>query len=131
MQALLATLILAAPHWPRMGIHDGDNKLVWTSGCCEGDLVIIDFRDEQGDGNQGSGILTLNNSTNGAQLVYEIGPFWGLWKSFGPYCAPHGTHSPQAPNPKDPASVASAARFCADVKAYLLATDAQLRQNVS
>ena len=26
---LLATLAAGAPHWPRIGIHDGDNKIVW------------------------------------------------------------------------------------------------------
>ena len=92
--ALLAPLLLAqTPHWPRAGIHSGANKIVWTPGCCDGDLVVIDFRDEQGDGNEGSGLLTLANSSSGQKAVYEIGPFWGLWKSFGPFCAPAGTHS--------------------------------------
>ena len=45
--AVVATLALAfappgalasSPHWPRMGIHDGDNKIVWPTGCCDGDL---------------------------------------------------------------------------------------------
>ena len=26
---LLAALAAGAPHWPRIGIHDGDNKIVW------------------------------------------------------------------------------------------------------
>ena len=82
-----------APHWPRIGIHDGDNRIVWTPGCCDGDLVVIDFRDEQADGNQGKGLLTLANSTSGEAATYEIGPFWGMWKSFGPFCAPYGTHT--------------------------------------
>ena len=77
----------AAPHWPRIGIHDGSNRIVWSKGCCDGDLVIIDFRDEQGDGNQGSGLLRLSNHSTGAVLTYEIAPFWGLWKTFGPFCA--------------------------------------------
>ena len=46
-----------------------------------------------GDGNQGSGLLTLANSTSGEAATYEIGPFHGLWSSFGPFCAPAGTHS--------------------------------------
>jgi hypothetical protein len=52
LQIQSAMILAAVPHWPRMGIHDGDNKIVWTSGCCDGDLVVIDFRDEMGDGNQ-------------------------------------------------------------------------------
>ena len=28
----------------------GANRVSWPNGCCEGDLVIIDFRDEQADG---------------------------------------------------------------------------------
>ena len=35
---LLAALAAGAPHWPRIGIHDGDNKIVWSSGCCDGDV---------------------------------------------------------------------------------------------
>jgi hypothetical protein len=46
-----------------------------------------------GDGNQGKGLLTLANSTSGEAATYEIAPFWGLWKTFGPFCAPAGTHS--------------------------------------
>jgi hypothetical protein len=96
LRVLLAQpcLVLAsAPHWPRVGIHDGNNRIVWSKGCCDGDLVIIDFRDEQGDGNQGSGLLRLSNHSSGAVATYEIAPFWGLWKTFGPFCAPHGEHS--------------------------------------
>ena len=26
-------------------------------------------------------------------MTHMIGPFWGLWKSFGPFCAPAGRHS--------------------------------------
>ena len=47
-------------------------------GCCDGDLVILDFRDEMGDGNQGSGLLKLNNNTDGTVATYEIGSFWGM-----------------------------------------------------
>lgn len=100
LQALLLALLSLArlaeaesPHWPRMGIHDGNNKIVWSKGCCNGDLVIIDFRDEQGDGNQGTGLLKLTNYTTGDVATHEIGPFWGMWKTFGPFCAPAGTHS--------------------------------------
>ena len=91
---LVAVLAAAADmHYPRMGIHDGDNKVVWTSDCCDGDLVVIDFRDSHGDGNQGTGVLRLVNETSGAVATYEIGPFWGMHKAFGPYCAPPGRHS--------------------------------------
>ena len=64
-------------------------------GCCEGDLVIIDFRDEQGDGNQGTGHLRLKNASHSddAYMYYEIGPFWGMWKTYGPFCAPAGQHT--------------------------------------
>ena len=96
LQLIAALLHVGAqkPDWPSSdGIHDGDNKIVWTSGCCDGDLIVIDFRDEQGDGNQGKGLLVLANGTNGQAATYEIGPFWGMWKSFGPFCAPHGTHT--------------------------------------
>ena len=40
----------------------GENRLSWPVGCCEGDLIVIDFRDEQADGNDGSGMLYLNNT---------------------------------------------------------------------
>ena len=33
-----------------------------TKGCCDGDLIVIDFRDEQADGNGGEGTLHLNNT---------------------------------------------------------------------
>ena len=66
---------------------------MWRNGCCDGDLVVIDFRDEMGDGNQGSGLLKLTNYTTGDVSTYEIGSFWGMWESFGPFCAPAGEHS--------------------------------------
>ena len=78
---------------PRVGIHSGDNRITWPTGCCDGDQIIVDFRDEQGDGNQGSGLLRLNNGTSETVSTYEVGPFWGLWSTFGPYCAPPGEHS--------------------------------------
>ena len=54
MLAAFASLVLSDV-WPNMGIHDGDNKVVWTVGCCDGDLITVDFRDEVGDGNGGNG----------------------------------------------------------------------------
>ena len=39
MLACFLAAALGAPHWPRMGIHDGDNKIVWTAGCCDGDCA--------------------------------------------------------------------------------------------
>ena len=71
-----------------MGIHDGDNKVVWTVGCCDGDLITVDFRDEVGDGNGGNGLLKIYNKTSGLTSSYYLGPFYGTWKAFGPYCAP-------------------------------------------
>jgi len=79
--------------WPNIGIHDGDNKIAWAADCCDGDTIVLDFRDEQADGNQGSGTLRLHNATDGTVRVHEIRPFWGMWKSFGPFCAPEGTHT--------------------------------------
>ena len=92
MDFLLPKLALAIAY-PRVGVHTGDNRVVWQSGCCDGDLIVIDFRDENGDGNQGSGLLRLQNSTDNSTLTYEIGSFWGLHRAFGPYCAPAGRHS--------------------------------------
>ena len=46
-----------------------------------------------GDGNQGRGILRITNSSSGFVNTYELGAFWGMWKTFGPYCAPEGTHT--------------------------------------
>ena len=51
--------------WPNIGIHDGDNKIAWAADCCDGDTIVLDFRDEQADGNQGSGTLRLHNATDG------------------------------------------------------------------
>ena len=47
MLSVFASLVLSDV-WPNMGIHDGDNKVVWTVGCCDGDLITVDFRDEVG-----------------------------------------------------------------------------------
>ncbi len=90
-------MLLLLPHlslavFPRVGVHTGDNRVTWQSGCCDGDQIVIDFRDENGDGNQGSGLLRLHNSTDNSSATYEIGPFWGLHRAFGPYCAPAGRH---------------------------------------
>ena len=87
MLAAFASLVLSDV-WPNMGIHDGDNKVVWTVGCCDGDLITVDFRDEVGDGNGGNGLLKIYNKTSGLTSSYYLGPFYGTWKAFGPYCAP-------------------------------------------
>ena len=63
MLATFASLVLSDV-WPNMGIHDGDNKVVWTVGCCDGDLITVDFRDEVGDGNGGNGLLKIYNKTS-------------------------------------------------------------------
>ena len=94
---MLALLAAAAAYnnvpYPNTGIHNGANSVTWSVDCCDGDLVVLDFRDEQGDGNQGRGVLRLHNATSGLTSTYDIGPFWGLWKSFGPFCAPEGQHT--------------------------------------
>ena len=82
--------VAAQSPYPNVGIHTGSNRISWTTGCCDGDMVVIDFRDENADGNEGSGLLRLSNATGGTVATYEIPAFWGLWKSFGPYCAPAG-----------------------------------------
>ena len=87
MLSVFASLVLSDV-WPNMGIHDGDNKVVWTVGCCDGDLITVDFRDEVGDGNGGNGLLKIYNKTSGLTSSYYLGPFYGTWKAFGPYCAP-------------------------------------------
>ena len=87
MLSAFASLVLSDV-WPNMGIHDGDNKVVWTVGCCDGDLITVDFRDEVGDGNGGNGLLKIYNKTSGLTSSYYLGPFYGTWKAFGPYCAP-------------------------------------------
>ena len=87
MLSVFASLVLSGV-WPNMGIHDGDNKVVWTVGCCDGDLITVDFRDEVGDGNGGNGLLKIYNKTSGLTSSYYLGPFYGTWKAFGPYCAP-------------------------------------------
>ena len=40
------------------GIRSGSNRISWPNGCCEGDLIVIDFRDEQADGNAGTACCT-------------------------------------------------------------------------
>lgn len=51
-----------AHHGSGAPLVTGENRLSWPVGCCEGDLIVIDFRDEQADGNDGSGMLYLNNT---------------------------------------------------------------------
>tara|TARA_B110001452_G_scaffold29320_1_gene23042 strand:- start:106 stop:846 length:741 start_codon:yes stop_codon:yes gene_type:complete len=72
VSAFLATALLGST-WPRRGIHDGDNRISWTPGCCDGDLVIVDFHDSQGDGNSGNGLLHVSNSTSGYDSTYVLG----------------------------------------------------------
>ena len=50
--------------------------------------ITVDFRDEVGDGNGGNGLLKIYNKTSGLTSSYYLGPFYGTWKAFGPYCAP-------------------------------------------
>ena len=35
----------------------------------------------------------MTNSTSGYTNTYMLGPFWGTWKTYGPFCAPEGTHT--------------------------------------
>ena len=103
-----AALLLAAA---------GENRIAWQNGCCEGDLIIIDFRDEQADGNDGQGMLYLNNSYPEAYRIQcarrpcdrpqtrrlltrrsarkspRRGQLGYMWKTFGPFCAPEGWHT--------------------------------------
>ena len=51
-----------AEAYPNHAIHNNENRIAWTNGCCDGDLIVIDFRDEQADGNGGEGTLHLNNT---------------------------------------------------------------------
>jgi len=77
-------------------IRSGHNRVSWSNGCCEGDLVIIDFRDEQSDGNAGSGMLYVNNTSVEPNTVenYRIeGELGYTWKSYGPFCAYEGWHN--------------------------------------
>lgn len=90
----------------------------WPVGCCDGDLIVIDFRDEQADGNDGSGMLYLNNtfvqsyriqcarrgrltgpfctplpSERLHRFVRRRGMLGYTWKSYGPFCAQEGWHN--------------------------------------
>lgn len=74
----------------------GHNRVSWPNGCCEGDLIIIDFRDEQADGNAGAGMLYINNTAAIPNTIehYRIdGELGYLWKSYGPFCAYEGWHN--------------------------------------
>lgn len=62
----------------------------------EGDLIVIDFRDEQADGNSGNGILYLNNTTTDPPTVETHrlqGQLGYMWKTYGPFCAYEGVHN--------------------------------------
>ena len=77
-------------------IRSGPNRVSWTNGCCEGDLIVIDFRDEQADGNAGSGMLYINNTSQEPNTIenYRIeGQLGYTWKSYGPFCAYEGWHN--------------------------------------
>ena len=74
----------------------GSNRISWPNGCCEGDLVVIDFRDEQADGNAGSGMLYINNTSFEPNTIenHRIeGQLGYTWKSYGPFCAYEGWHN--------------------------------------
>ena len=98
----------------------GENRLSWPVGCCEGDLIVIDFRDEQADGNDGSGMLYLNNTYVQSYRIQcaalcprahaatacapesllppqasrgRRGQRGYTWKSYGPFCAQEGWHN--------------------------------------
>ena len=77
-------------------IRSGPNRVSWPNGCCEGDLIVIDFRDEQADGNAGSGMLYINNTSLEPNTIenYRIeGQLGYTWKSYGPFCAYEGWHN--------------------------------------
>jgi hypothetical protein len=78
------------------GIRSGSNRISWPNGCCEGDLIVIDFRDEQADGNAGTGMLYINNTAAVPNTIehYRIdGDLGYMWKSYGPFCAYEGWHN--------------------------------------
>ena len=109
--------------WPHHGtgvlLVTGENRLSWPVGCCEGDLIVIDFRDEQADGNDGNGMLYLNNTfvqhyriqcaalctppcCHGLYPESSLYPKVSCdrrgqrgytWKSYGPFCAQEGWHN--------------------------------------
>ena len=57
---------------------------------------MIDFRDEQSDGNGGTGMLYINNTAATPNVIehYRIdGELGYTWKSYGPYCAFEGWHN--------------------------------------
>merc|ERR1719389_764733 len=91
-----ARVAFAPTAYPHLGIHTGENRLSWPNGCCEGDLIVIDFRDEQADGNAGSGMLYINNTAAIPNTIehYRIdGELGYMWKSYGPFCAFEGWHN--------------------------------------
>ena len=56
---LLSHELLALSPLP---LSSGENRITWPTGCCEGDLVVIDFYDQQGDGNEGEGMLSVESA---------------------------------------------------------------------
>jgi hypothetical protein len=77
-------------------IRSGNNRVSWPNGCCEGDLIVIDFRDEQADGNAGTGMLSINNTSvepNAIETYRIEGDLGYTWKSYGPFCAYEGWHN--------------------------------------
>ena len=73
-----------------------DNRITYSNGCCDGDWIVIDFRDEQSDGNDGSGMLYINNTSVSPNTIesYRIdGQLGYTWKTYGPFCAYEGWHN--------------------------------------
>ena len=89
--------VSSASSFPQIGIHSGHNRIAWPSGCCNGDLVIIIFRDEQGDGNLGEGLLeanqTIANNTPAAASWRLEGELGYTWKTYGPFCVHENWHN--------------------------------------
>ena len=98
MLAAFASLVLSDV-WPNMGIHDGDNKVVWTVGCCDGDLITVDFRDEVGDGNGGNGLLKIYNKTSGLTSSPTSAPSTGRGRSRPVLRAAVPVREPELPQP--------------------------------
>ena len=63
---LLSHELLALSPLP---LSSGENRITWPTGCCEGDLVVSDFYDQQGDGNEGEGMLSVESA---GTLNYHI-----------------------------------------------------------
>jgi len=54
---------------------------------------VIDFRDEQGDGNDGEGMLSLSGTADDIIKHAIRGNKGYMWKTYGPFCAPEGYHN--------------------------------------